>query len=83
MGPARFGNQLDMSIFQGGEHLGDNIEELIIAGLPSDLRPESLILPHPVDIAQDEEWIPAVKGFPELLKIRFGVVNDHEVTLLG
>jgi hypothetical protein len=79
----RFGYQLDMPIIQRGKHLAENIEELVIAGLPRDLRSVGLILRDPVDFAQREKWISAIKGVPKLFEIRFGVANDHEVTWLG
>src|SRR5580704_5784995 len=48
--PTCFGYQLDMPVMQRGEHLAENIEELIITGLPRDFWSVGVILFFPVDI---------------------------------
>ena len=75
--PTCFGYQLDMPVMQRGEHLAENIEELIITGLPCDFWSVGVILFFPIDIPQFEKWIPVVEGLPQLLEILFRVANDH------
>ncbi|HEY3136461.1 MAG TPA: hypothetical protein VGL29_10575 [Blastocatellia bacterium] len=75
--PACFGYQLDMPVMQRGEHLAENIEELIITGLPCDFWSVGVILFFPVDISQFEKWISIVEGLPQLFEILFRVANDH------
>ncbi|MGC1610652.1 MAG: hypothetical protein WA801_13715, partial [Pseudolabrys sp.] len=75
--PACFGYQLNMPVIQRGEHLAENIEELIIAGLPCDFWSVDIILFFPVDIPQLEKWISIVEGLPQLFEILFRVTNDH------
>jgi hypothetical protein len=57
--------------------LAENIEELIIAGLPCDFWSVDIILFFPVDIPQLEKWISIVEGLPQLFEILFRVTNDH------
>src|SRR5271170_5833872 len=66
-----------MPVMQRGEHLAENIEELIITGLLCDSRSVGVILFFPVDIPQFEKWISVVEGLPQLLEIIFRVANDH------
>jgi hypothetical protein len=75
--PACSGYQLDMPVMQGGEHLAENIEELIITGLRCDFWSVGVVLFFPVDISQFEKWIPIVEGLPQLFEILFRVANDH------
>src|SRR5450631_857634 len=75
--PNCFGCQLDMPVMQRGEHLAENIEELMITGLPCDFWSVDVILFFPVDIPQLEKWIPVVEGLPQLFEILFGVTNLH------
>jgi hypothetical protein len=69
--------QLDMSVIQRIEHLAEDVEELVIAGLACDFGPIGLVLLCPVDVPQFEKWIPVVKGPPQLLEVLFGVANGH------
>ena len=48
--PTCFGYQLDMPVMPRGEHLAENIEELIITGLPCDFCSVGVILFFPVEI---------------------------------
>jgi hypothetical protein len=66
-----------MPVMQRGEHLAENIEELIITDLPCDFWSVGVILFFPVDISQFEKWIPVVEGLPQLFEILFRVANDH------
>ncbi|MGB8393208.1 MAG: hypothetical protein WCE27_06190, partial [Pseudolabrys sp.] len=62
---------------QRGEHMAENIEELIITGLRCDLRSVGVVLFFPVDISQFEKWISIVEGLPQLFEILFRAANDH------
>jgi len=73
-----FSDQLDMPVAQRLEHLAEDIEKLVIAGLASDFVSVDFVLPLPIDIPQCEKWIPVVKGLPQLFEILFRVVNDHD-----
>jgi hypothetical protein len=75
--PACFGYQLNMPVMQRGQHLAENLEELIIAGLPCDFWSVGVILFFPVDISQLEKWISIVESLPQLFEILFRVANDH------
>ena len=75
--PTCFGYQLDMPVMQRGEHLAENIEELIITGLPCDFWSVGVILFFPIDIPQFEKWIPVVEGLPQLFEVLCRVANDH------
>ena len=75
--PSCFDYQLDMPVMQRGEHLAENIEELIITDLPCDFWSVGVILFFPVDIPQFEKWISVVEGLPQLFEILFRVANDH------
>jgi hypothetical protein len=66
-----------MPVMQRGEHLAENIEELIITGLPCDFWSVDVILLFPVDIPQLEKWIPVVEGLPQLFEILFRVATLH------
>lgn len=81
--PTCFGYQLDMPVMQRGEHLAENIEELIVTGLPRDFWSVGVILLFPVDIPQLEKWIPVVEGLPQLFEILFRVANDHGIVDLS
>ncbi len=75
--PICFGYQLDMPVMQGAEHLAENIEKVIIIGLPCDFWSVDVILRFPVDFPQFEKWIPVVESLPQLFEIFFGVANVH------
>src|ERR1700730_1380653 len=75
--PTCFGYQLDMPVMQRGEHLAENIEEVIITGLRCDFWPVGVILLFPVDIPQFEKWISILEDLPQLFQILFSVANDH------
>jgi hypothetical protein len=66
-----------MPVMQRGEHLAENIEELIITGLRCDFWSVGVVLFFPVDISQFEKWISIVEGLPQLFEILFRVANDH------
>ena len=68
--------QLHMPVIQWVEHLAEDIEELIITGVPCDFGSVGVILLFPVDIPQFEKWIPVVKGLPQFSEILFRVAND-------
>jgi hypothetical protein len=71
------GYQLDMPVMQRSEQLAENIEELIITGLPRDFWSVGPKLFFPVDIPQFEKWIPVVEGLPQHFEVLFRVTNDH------
>jgi hypothetical protein len=77
---ASFDLQLDMPIIQRIEHLAEDIEKLIIAGLPCDFGPVRVVLLFPVDIPQLEKWVSVVEGVPQGVEILFRVAkHDGDV----
>ncbi len=75
--PACFGLQLDMPVIQRTEHLTEDIEELIIAGLICNFGSVGVILLFPIDIPQFEKWVSVVEGLPQKFEILFRVANVH------
>jgi hypothetical protein len=77
---ASFDLQLDMPIIQRLEHLAEDIEKLMIAGLLCDFGPVRVVLLFPVDIPQLEKWVSVVEGVPQGVEILFRVAkHDGDV----